>query len=354
MIAIYATDWRDGGMAAKHAPVPLLRLFRPNAERTASGGFASCRRLTMHAGEHGHEPVMLDQVLSILQPRPGEVALDCTTGRGGHAQAIADRLGPAGTLLCVDSDPENLAYARRRLEHTATNCRFFHANFAEISDVLLAAGMERIDMILADLGVSTNQLLTSRYGLGFSVDSPLDMRLDPRLTHSAADLVRTLSEKQLGDLIFQNSQERFSRHIARKIVEVRKTSPIHTTGQLAAIIRSAVGPTPFGQIDSATRTFQALRMAVNNELTSLQSMLNTLPNALKPAGRAAVISFHSGEDRLVKQAMRQWQTDGLCKILTPKPLTPDELETGRNPRSRSAKLRGVIFSGPQAADVPMN
>ena len=300
-------------------------------------------KVSMDAGEHGHDPVLLDQVLSILQPRPGEVALDATTGRGGHALEIAARIGPSGTLLCVDADPENLAYARERLSCVQAKCRFFHANFAEIGDVLATAGCGEIDMILADLGVSTNQLLTGRYGLGFSMDAPLDMRLDPRLTRTAADLVRNLTEKQLADLIFNNAQERLSRRIARRIVETRKTTPIVTTAQLAAVVRSAVGPTPYGQLDSATRTFQALRMAVNEELSSLQSLLDAMPRVVKPQGRAAVISFHSGEDRLVKQAMRQWQTDGRCDILTPKPLIADEIELARNPRSRSAKLRGVRF-----------
>ncbi len=297
----------------------------------------------MDAGEHGHDPVLLKQVLSILQPRPGEVALDCTAGRGGHALALASDLGPTGTIICVDADPENLAYARERLSASPAQCRFFHANFAEMVDVLSAVGLKEVDMILADLGVSTNQLLTTRYGLGFSVDAPLDMRLDPRLSRSAADLVRNLSEKQLADLIFNNAQERFSRRIARLIVETRKTTPILTTQQLASVVRSAVGPTPYGQMDSATRTFQALRMAVNGEMENLQSFLDAVPRCIKPGARAAVISFHSGEDRLVKQATRQWQAAGWCDVLTPRPLIPDDLEIARNPRSRSAKLRGVKF-----------
>jgi 16S rRNA (cytosine1402-N4)-methyltransferase len=220
--------------------------------------------------------------------------------------------------------------------------RWFHANFGEVEDVLAEAGVEKVDGLLADLGVSTNQLLEGKHGLSFSGDEALDMRLDPRIKRTAADLLRELDEKQIADLIYQYADERFSFRIARKIVQTRAVEPIRNTGQLARIVRSVV-PTKAGQIDPATRTFQALRIAVNQEFESLEDLLAVLPEIMKPGGRAAFISFHSGEDRLVKLASRQWAADGKCELLTKKPVEADEAESNRNPRSRSAKLRAVKF-----------
>ena len=200
--------------------------------------------------------------------------------------------------------------------------------------------------MLADLGVSTNQLLESRHGLSFNEAAPLDMRLDPRIAKKASDLVAELGEKKLADILFEYAQERFSRRIARKIVQTRGTEPILTTEQLARLVRSVVPGVPAhkGGIDPATRTFQALRMAVNLELESLQDLLAAVPEMLLPAGRAVFISFHSGEDRLVKHATRDWQQKGSCEVLTKKPVEPGEEEMHANPRSRSAKLRAVRWS----------
>lgn len=296
--------------------------------------------------EHGHEPVLLNEVLDALAPKPGEVFVDCTTGRGGHSLAIAEKLQPGGTLICLDVDPENLKYAKERLGPLAEHARFFHANFAEVNDVLDAAGIEQVDGLLADLGVSTNQLLETKHGLTFSADAPLDMRLDPRIKKTAADLIRELPERELADILFHYADERASFKIARKIVSVRTVQPIQTTGQLAEIVRSVIPPR-FGQIDPATRTFQALRMAVNEELESLEALLDLIPDIMKPEGRAALISFHSGEDRLTKQATREWQSEGWCELLTRKPIEASPAEQERNPRSRSAKLRVVRFIGQQ-------
>ncbi len=295
--------------------------------------------LNMDTPQHGHEPVLLHEIMALLSPQPGEVVMDCTTGRGGHALALAEKIGPTGTLLCLDVDPDNLTYSRQRLVSAGPRCRFFQANFAQLSDVLDTAEIPAVDVILADLGVSTNQMLSATHGLSFTFDGPLDMRLDPQLDRTAADLVHDLSEKDLADLIFNNSEERLSRRIARAIVKARQLKKISTTAELAQIVHSAVPKARFGQIDSATRTFQALRMEVNHELENLTELLASARQRLKPGGRIGIISFHSGEDRLVKQSFRQWAVDGAFDVLTPKPLVPGEFEMVANPRSRSAKLR---------------
>ena len=252
-------------------------------------------------------------------------------------------------LVALDVDPENLKYARKRLEEAAVpgvEIRTFHANFGEAVDVLEALGLEGVDGLLADFGVSTNQLLDAKHGLSFNAEAPLDMRLDPRVKKKASDLLAEWDEKQIADALFHYAQERYSYKIARKIVQTRQTEPILTTGQLARLVRSVV-PAKWGQIDPATRTFQALRMAVNAELEVLQDFLAAVPQLMKRGGRAAFLSFHSGEDRLVKQAVRGWEEAGQCEPLTKKPVEPTDLEMGRNPRSRSAKLRAVRWTGGQ-------
>jgi len=295
--------------------------------------------------QHGHDPVLLAAVLQLLDPQPDDTVLDCTVGRGGHALALAARLGPGGTLLALDVDPENLQYARARLEAPpgapAPARRFFHANFAEAPDVLAQAGGVKAHVLLADLGVATSQLFDPHYGLSFADEGPLDMRLDPRLTQTAADLLAKLPERALADMLFHNADERLSFKIARKIVQTRAVHPIHNTIELGQLIRSVVGPKKFGQIDPATRTFQALRMAVNSEMENLTALLDAIPDMVAPGARVAVISFHSGEDRLVKNAMRQWAAAGFCTLATKKPVVPEAAELQENPRSRSAKLRAV-------------
>ena len=293
---------------------------------------------------------MLEEVLTALALRPGAVVMDCTLGRGGHALEIARQISPGGTLVALDVDPENLKYARKRLEEAGVvgeggaSLRTFHANFGEAPDVLAALDIAGVDGLLADFGVSTNQLLDTRHGLSFNSEAPLDMRLDPRVKEKASDLLAQWDEKQIADVLYQYAQERFSYRIARKIVLTRATEPILTTGQLARLVRSVV-PARWGQIDPATRTFQALRMAVNSELAVLEDFLASLPALLKPDARAAFISFHSGEDRLVKQAVRGYEEAGQCAALTKKPQEPAEMETTRNPRSRSAKLRAIRWTG---------
>lgn len=300
---------------------------------------------------HGHDPVMVDEVLAHLSLQKNNIVLDCTAGRGGHAEALLRQLASlgGGTLIGLDVDPENLKYAKARIEAllptlpAPVTARWFHANFGEAGDVLDGLSLPGVHALLADFGVSTNQLLDTKHGLSFNAEALLDMRLDPRIKQKASDLIKELSEKQLADIFYEYAQERCAYRIARKIVQTRTTEPIQTTGQLARLVRSVV-PQKWGQIDPATRTFQALRMAVNEELSVINNLLDTVPNLLNPGGKAAFISFHSGEDRLVKQATKRWQTEGLCEILTHKPVEPSSAEMDRNPRSRSAKLRAVQFA----------
>ena len=289
----------------------------------------------------GHDPVLLPETLDLLNLRPGSVVADCTLGRGGHAQAIADRIAPTGVLLALDADPRNLEFARQRLARATTRIRFFHANFSELNDVLAQAEVPKVDAILADLGISTNQLFDAQYGLSFAEPMPLDMRIDPRSPQTAANLVNTLPERDLANVLYNLAQERYSRRIARKIADARRFSPIMTTDRLAELVRSAIpsrgGPPP--KIDPATKTFMALRMAVNQEVENLAALLEQAPRLLSQGGRLAVISFHSTEDRMVKQAFRSAEQAGLLKLVTKKPLSPADDELAANPRSRSAKLR---------------
>ena len=289
----------------------------------------------------GHDPVLLDQVLEHLAPLPGQAAIDCTTGRAGHALALAQHLGPTGLLIGLDADPANLDFAKSKLSGAPCPVRLFHANFAQLDDVLAELGNIPIHLILADLGVSTNQLFDPRYGLSFTQDMALDMRLDPRERISAADLVNKLPEDELANVLYELAQERFSRRIARKIGEARRPSPITSTERLAEIVRSAVPSRGASRekIDRATRTFLALRMKVNREQENLAALLEIAPKRLVRGGRLGVISFQSMEDRMVKQAFRSAERTGLLRIITKKPISPSPTESAANPRSRSAKWR---------------
>ena len=295
----------------------------------------------MNPVEIGHEPVLASEVIAVLAPRAGHTLIDCTVGRAGHASILAPLLGPTGLIVGIDVDPNNLEFARTRLRGSPCPVRFFQASFAELDEVLSQVGRPKADLILADLGLSTNQLFDSRYGLSFSASMPLDMRIDPRLPKSAADLVNSLREDDLANVLYELAQERYSRRIARKIVEARRLSPITTTERLAELVRSAVPRGGVEKIDPATRTFLALRMSVNREMENLDALLAKAPRHLLPGGRLAVISFQSMEDRRVKQAFRSAEQTGLVRVLPKKPLSPTDDELARNPRSRSAKLRAV-------------
>lgn len=287
----------------------------------------------------GHDPVLVEESLDALNLRPGAAVIDCTLGRAGHARLIANRLGADGLLVGLDVDPRNLAFAQQRLADAPCAVRLFHANFAEIADVLAEIGRDRVDAIFADLGLSTNQLFDPHYGLSFAAEADLDMRIDPRIRQTAADLVNTMREQDLANVLYELAQERYSRRIARKIVESRRISPIKSTAALAELVRQAIPSRTADKIDPATRTFLALRMKVNREIENTQTLLEQAPRHLAPGGRLAVISFQSTEDRLVKQALRSAEQTGQMRIITKKPLVPTDSEIARNPRARSAKLR---------------
>ena len=285
-----------------------------------------------------HQPVLAAELLRLLAPATGETWVDCTTGGGGHTHLIAERVGPNGRVLALDRDPAMLELARPRLAGLPVT--LITASFDQLGDVLAANDIAAVDGVLADLGFSSDQLENAERGLSFQLDGPLDMRLNRAQGETAAQLVARLNERDLAKVIFEFGEERYSRRIARRIVESRQKEPIRTTGQLADRVRQCV---PRGKrkhaIDPATRTFQALRIAVNDELAVLVALLRQLPALVRPGGRVGVISFHSLEDRRVKQALRDKQN---WQLLTRKPVQPGDEEMRTNPRSRSAKLRAAV------------
>lgn len=304
----------------------------------------------------GHVPVLRDEVVALLAPSAGDAVVDCTLGRGGHAAAIIPLI-PGGQYLGMDMDAQNAGFAEARLRPIAeahgVRLTVTVKNFAAAATAMGEAALRGADALLADLGFASNQMDDPARGFSFMGDGPLDMRLagkgPPGSTPgdggggvTAGSLVNTLPERDLADLIYRFGEERLSRRIARKIVEKRAESPILRTGELAELCRRAYGPSAGkSKIHPATRTFQALRIAVNGELDALDGLLRGLPKLLKPGGRAGVISFHSLEDRPVKQAFMKMQQDGQAERLTRKPITAGPSELARNPRSRSAKLRGI-------------
>ncbi|PDW04914.1 16S rRNA (cytosine(1402)-N(4))-methyltransferase RsmH [Candidatus Viridilinea mediisalina] len=297
-----------------------------------------------------HVPVLLDAVLEALQPQPGGVYLDGTLGGGGHAQAILQAAQPAGRLLGLDADPAALVAAQARLLAAGLppeSFRLHHAPFAQLAHIAHQDGVQQVDGILLDLGVSSHQLDTPARGFSFTNDGPLDMRLDPTCGPTAADLVNDLEETVLADLIYRYGEERASRRIARQIVAQRRQAPLRTTAELAALVARALGRGGRERIHPATRTFQALRIAVNAELDQLEAALPQAVTLLRPGGRLAVISFHSLEDRIVKHYFRAVSGYGgsanplppQLRIITKKPVEATAAEVAHNPRARSAKLR---------------
>lgn len=293
----------------------------------------------------GHTPVLLQETLEWLAPAPGEIFLDGTTGAGGHAAEIAARIGPRGLLVCADGDPSMLGIAGPRLSAFPW-VRFVRADFADLDALCKTAGGRTFDGALLDLGISSLQLDDPSRGFSFQVEGPLDMRRDPDGGGpTAAEVLRDTREKDLADLFFQFGEERFSRRIARAVVERRKRDPIRTTTGLAELVSSAIPRRAWPRnIHPATRVFQALRIAVNRELSSLEAFLGAIPRYLSPGGRVAVISFHSLEDRMVKTAFRRpapgpGEEEPMLERLTRKPVVPSEREARENPRARSAKLR---------------
>ena len=297
-----------------------------------------------------HRPVLLDEVIRALSLDRSGTLLDCTVGLGGHAEAWLRAAPPSAGLIGIDVDPDNLRRARTRLQAFGPRVRLFQANFSEVRQVLEAANIQAVDAVLADLGVASTQLDDPARGLSFQAEGPLDMRMDPELRQTAADLVNAMGERELADLIYRYGEERYSRRIARRIVEARREGRIETTTHLASLVAGAI-PAPARHsrrgAHPATRTFQALRIAVNDELGSLERLLKILPSILAVGGKAAIISFHSLEDRLVKQAFADWVAGGHASFVTKKPILPTAEETAANPRSRSAKLRAVQRTGHQ-------
>jgi 16S rRNA (cytosine1402-N4)-methyltransferase len=292
----------------------------------------------------GHTPVLTRAVCELLAVRPDDFVVDATVGLAGHAVLLAGALSSQGTLLGLDVDADSLAMARRRLAESSGRIVLERRNFSELPDVLAAMG-RRVDVIFADLGASSKQLDEARRGFSFTDDGPLDMRMDDRLTTSAADLVNRLREQDLANLIYENGQERRSRRIARQICTRRREQRFTRTGQLAQAVADALRVDPQSRrskIHPATRTFQALRIAVNDELGALEALLECAPRHLKTGGRIGVISFHSLEDGRVKRDFRRRKSEGLYTIATRKPIVADTDERRVNRRSRSAKFRVAV------------
>ncbi len=297
-----------------------------------------------------HVPVLFDEVLHFLNVRPGGVVADLTVGLAGHSAAIARRLGAEGRLICFDRDPQALKLAKARLDEVGAELGgisggempqvvFEPRAFSEAAEVIEPGSL---DGLLADFGVSSLQLDEAHRGFSFRSEGPLDMRMDPRSGPTAGQVVNQADENELADLIYEFGEERRSRRIARAIVRAR---PISTTAELAKVISAAAPSMKGDKIHPATRTFQALRIRVNDELGEIGTLLKSAPSLLRPGGRLVLISFHSLEDRLVKDALREGARDGIYEVLTRKPVTATEEQQMRNPRSRSAKLRAAERQG---------
>jgi 16S rRNA (cytosine1402-N4)-methyltransferase len=283
-----------------------------------------------------HIAVLCQEVRHWLAPQAGQVLVDGTFGGGGHTRLIAEHVGRTGHVLALDRDPRALESACKELE--LEQVELINGDYAQLPEVLSERGIASVDGILLDLGLSSDQLADSDRGFSFETDGPLDLRFDPGTGEPAWRLLQRLDEKSLADVIYRYGEERFSRRIARRIVETRRRYPVRTSGQLADLVRHCVPRSRGHRIDPATRTFQALRIAVNDELGSLSNALRDIPSLLRPGGRIVIISFHSLEDRLVKHAFRG---DSRLENLTRKPIRPSDEEVARNHRSRSAKLRAA-------------
>ena len=289
-----------------------------------------------------HIAVLAKTLAEQVSLPPDAIMVDATIGQGSHSLLFGQTLKANGLLIGLDVDEKSVNQAKEKLKNTDCGVILIRSNFSRIAQQLHDRDIEKVDFILADLGVCSAQLADTQMGLSFQTDMPLDMRLDKSLKTTAADIVNRTDEKSLADLIFKYGQDRASRRIARFIAQHRRTKPIKTTGQLASIVCKALfrpGRKRWTKIHPATRTFQALRIAVNDELQSLQKLLDSAPALLKENGYIAIISFHSLEDRIVKLDFRQNKKDGIYNVITKKPIVPDKDEIAQNPRARSAKLR---------------
>lgn len=314
--------------------------------------------------EHGHEPVLAQELLEVLKPQPGEVVVDGTCGRGGHSELFAravqrpDDAADSGVVIGFDLDPANLDYTTGRMNAARLPFVPVLSSFVRMPEKLRTLE-RRADIVVADLGFSSNQMADPQRGFSFTADGPLDMRLDPRSPVTAAELVATLPEQELAEIIHRYGEEPLSRRIARNLVQARSEEPIQTTAQLAELVRKAYGRRAHSsRMHPATRTFMALRIAVNDELGALRSLLDQVARAaddlasskasswLNAGARIGIVSFHSLEDRIVKHSFQDLVKRERADALTKKPVTATAEETGRNPRARSAKFRAVRIGSP--------
>ncbi len=304
--------------------------------------------------QSAHIPVLLPEVLAALDPRPGQTIVDCTLGLGGHSAAILERLKPDGRLIATDLDPANIAEARIVLQRVrgregTVAFELHHANFADVRKVLDRAGVDRVDALLADVGVASTQIDNPDRGFSYRKPGPLDMRMDPTRGRPASALVNEMGERELAAALWELGDESDAPKIARLIVQRRARNPITSTEQLMALVCEArdftVERGNHAKLHPAARTFQALRILVNDELDNLDSLIAAIPNVLKPGGVAAIISFHSGEDRRVKHVFRDGYRAGVYSAENRDPIIAGEAEQKHNPRARSAKLRWARLAG---------
>ncbi len=291
-----------------------------------------------------HIPVLLKEVIEILNPQSEEFFIDGTVGSGGHAMAISEKIGPKGKLLGLDWDEKAVKSFKLKIKNLKPKIIVVHANYADLPEILKKHNLPKADGLILDLGFSSESLESSR-GFSFLKNEPLDMRYDTKQNITAAEIINSFSEKDLAEIFWQYGEERFSRQIAKKIIQERKNKNIKTTFDLVEIIKKAI-PRNYerNRINPATRVFQALRIYVNQELGNLEKLLNNVNKIIKDKGRIAIISYHSLEDRLVKNYFLELKNQGEALILTKKPIRPTLKEIKENPRSRSAKLRAITLN----------
>ena len=300
------------------------------------------RHLEVNTSVAEHVPVLAERLAEQIKLPADGIMVDATIGDGGHSFLFGKTLSCEGVIVGFDVDEKSIYAARLRLKCLRCKVILLHSNFSQIAEKVHSRGIEKVNFILADLGVCSRQLADVGMGLSFLRDMPLDMRIDKRLSTTAADIINKVDEKSLADLIYRFGEDRASRRIARFIVERRRSRPIKSTGELAGIVCEALkqpGRRRKSRIHPATRTFQALRIAVNNELENLEQLLDSAPRLLSKDGEIAIISFHSLEDRLVKTNFKENARCGIYRIITKKPIAPSRAEIAANPRARSAKLR---------------
>jgi len=305
-----------------------------------------------------HIPILVEEVMEFLRPAPGEIVVDCTLGYGGHASEFLKRIGPTGRLIALDIDGAELERTGRRLSQDGAPVSCHRSNFAGIAKVLQQENLAGVDVIFADLGVSSMQIDNPERGLSYKREGPLDMRMDDRLQRTGADLLRTLCEQDLAKAFLELADEPDAERIARRIVELRVKTPITQTSQLVQLVFDAKRLTPetwrqqrdrLGSLHPAARTFQALRILVNDEISALRAFLLKAPQCLRPGGRIGVISFHSGEDRLVKHAFRDGYRSGVYESTAREVVVPGSREIRENPRSASAKFRWAVARSASAS-----